>query len=82
MTDEGRSSKVNSNEMGLSNGGESMNVYFPQHHHNHDGHHKVSGILPPAGGNNPEAVADIQRGQWNPSADTVGSVPTQFFLAP
>lgn len=82
MTDEGRSSKVNSNGMGLSNGGESMNVYFPQHHHNHDGHHKVSGILPPAGGNNPEAVADIQRGQWNPSADTVGSVPTQFFLAP
>ena len=33
------------------------------------------------GGKNPEAVAEIQRGQWNPNSDTVGSVPTQFFLA-
>lgn len=63
------------NGIGHVNVGANVHMNFSEH----DGH-KVSAILP--GWDNPEAVADIQRGQWNPNSDTVGSVPTQFFLAP
>jgi len=43
--------------------------------------HPSQRAIAPGGKNSEAVVADIQRGQWNPNSDTVGSIPTQFFLA-
>jgi hypothetical protein len=62
------------NGMGHVNAMSNMNMNA--HHHPSQSQRAIA-----PGGKNPEAVAEIQRGQWNPNSDTVGSVPTQFFLA-
>mmetsp|Transcript_1876 Transcript_1876/g.3389 ORF Transcript_1876/g.3389 Transcript_1876/m.3389 type:complete len:588 (-) Transcript_1876:1333-3096(-) len=62
----------------------SVNHFHRNHSFDHLGMGKVNSSQSYGSGDVQYAdiVADNQSRQWNPDSDTVGSVPTQFFLSP